>query len=97
MSQAPPPSREPASEQGESPLPVGDAQHVQVTLTPAHLIRVVTVNLLVLAELCVAMYFANEYPEEFTAVFMKVFFSLLVPTLILAALSKRLMRPKAKP
>jgi hypothetical protein len=90
----PPPLEEHAPEQVEAPL--GAAQHVHATFTLPHIIRIVTVNLLVLAELCVAMYLANENPEEFTPVFFKVFFSLLVPTLILASICKRLMRPKAK-
>ncbi len=53
------------------------------------LIFVLGVNLVVLAELCVAMAFASAAPERFTAVFLKVFFGLLVPTLLLAALVKR--------
>jgi hypothetical protein len=83
-----------APEQTEAPL--GAPQHAHVTFTLPHIIRIVTVNLLMLVELCVAMYLANENPEEFTAVFFKVFFSLLVPTLILASVCKRLMRSKAK-
>jgi hypothetical protein len=54
------------------------------------------VNFFVLAELCVAMYMAAQEPDEFTPVFFKVFFSLLAPTLVLAAVGKRLL-PKAKP
>jgi len=82
-------------EQGEAPL--GAAQHVQTNFTLPHILRVVTVNVLVLAELCVAMYMANQNPEEFNSVFFKVFFALLVPTLILSAVVKRLMRPKETP
>ena len=89
------PGEDPRTEQMEAPL--GAAQQVQTTLTLPHIIRVVTVNVLVLVELCVAMYMANENPDEFTAVFFKVFFSLLVPTLILAAVGKRFIRPKEKP
>jgi hypothetical protein len=68
-----------------------------MVFTLPHFIRVVIVNLLVLAELCVAMYMAAQKPEEFTPVFFKVFFALLVPTLILAAFSKRFVRAKEKP
>ena len=42
------------------------------------------------------MYMAAQNPEEFTPVFFKVFFSLLVPTLILGIVSKRFIRPKEK-
>jgi hypothetical protein len=86
---------EPRPEQEEAPL--GAAQQVQITLTLPHIIRVVTVNVLVLVELCIAMYMAAQNPEEFTPVFFKVFFALLVPTLILGVISKRFIRPKEKP
>ncbi|MDR2694803.1 MAG: hypothetical protein LBC79_00280 [Deltaproteobacteria bacterium] len=92
---SPPPPDEDASVQAEAPL--GAAQQVHTTLSLPHIIRVVTVNVLVLAELSVAMYLATQNPEEFTPTFFKVFFSLLVPTLILAAVSKRFIRPKEKP
>ena len=75
----------------------GAGQQVHTTLSLPQIIRVVIVNVFVLAELCVAMYMANKNPDEFTPVFFKVFFSLLVPTLILASISKRLVRPKEKP
>ena len=100
MSGTPPSSdEEHAPEQAEAPL--GAPQQVQVDFTLPHFIRIVTVNILVLAELCIAMYMANQNPEEFQPVFLKVFFSLLVPTLILASIAKRLMQrhipPKANP
>ena len=95
MSGAPSPfSSEDTAEQAEAPL--GAAQQVHTELSLPNIIRLASINLLVLAELCVAMYMANENPEEFTPVFFKVFFSLLLPTLILGILSKRFIRPKAK-
>jgi hypothetical protein len=94
MSGTPPPSGdEHAPPQTEAPM--GAAQHVQMDFSLPHLIRIVTVNVLMLAELCLAMYMAKRHPEAFTPVFFKVFFSLLVPTLILASICKRWMRPKA--
>lgn len=60
------------------------------------LLFAVGVNLAVLSELCVAMAFAAQAPpENFTAVFFKVFFGLLVPTLLLAGIGKRLLRGRA--
>jgi hypothetical protein len=91
----PPPPEEDAPLRTEVLL--GAPQPVQTTFTLPHFIRVVTVNVLVLAELCVARYMAAQNPEEFTPVFFKVFFALLVPTLILSAVVKRLMQPKEKP
>lgn len=50
------------------------------------------VNVAVLVELCVAMALAVACPpERFTPVFLKVFFGLLAPTLVLAGLGKRLL------
>ena len=85
-------SDEDASAQAQDPLGLG--RQVHVTLTLPQFIRIAIVNILVLVELCVAMYMAEKNPDEFTPVFFKVFFSLLVPTLILAAVSKRFVRPK---
>ncbi|MCL2458218.1 MAG: hypothetical protein FWF31_05090 [Desulfobulbus sp.] len=88
-----PSSDEDAPAQSEAPM--GAAQQVQTTLSLPHIIRLVIVNVLVLVELCIAMYMANKTPEEFTPVFFKTFFSLLVPTLILGVISKRFI-PKAQ-
>ena len=93
MSGTPPPSSD-ADTPAQAEAPLGAGQQVHTTITLPHFIRLVIVNLLVLAELCVAMYMAANNPEEFTPVFFKVFFSLLVPTLILGIVSKRLIRSK---
>ena len=89
------PQTDPAPETPEENR-LGAAQHVQTDLNLPRAVYVVAVNILVLAELCVAMYMATQDPDEFTPVFFKVFFSLLGPTLVLAAVGKRLL-PKAKP
>ena len=98
MSASPPSSEDRPAQAEEAPL--GAPQQVHMDFSPPHLIRIVIVNVLVLAELCIAMYMAGQNPEEFQPVFLKVFFSLLVPTLILASIAKRLMkrhmRPEAK-
>ena len=78
----------------EEDAPMGAPQLVQATISVPHLIRVGIINLLVLAELFFAMYMASQNPEEFTPVFFKVLFALLVPTLILGVVSKRFIRPK---
>lgn len=54
-----------------------------------HLMLVIFLNLLVLAELCIAMYMASADPENLTPVFMKVFFGLLIPTLTAGFYLKR--------
>ena len=92
MSVSPSSGEEHAQEQ----TPPGAGRPVPTTLTLPHFIRVVLVNVLVLAELCIAMYMAAQQPDEFTPVFFKVFFSLLAPTLLLAAVSKRFVSSKGK-
>ncbi|MEN6440448.1 MAG: hypothetical protein ABFD97_17885 [Syntrophobacter sp.] len=42
------------------------------------------VDVAVLAELCLSLYISNKDIDNFTPLFFKYFFSMLVPTLILA-------------
>lgn len=49
------------------------------------------VNLLLLIELCAAMFFAAKDPENLTPVFFSVFLPLLIPTIIGAIIAKRLI------
>lgn len=49
----------------------------------------VAINLLVLAELCIAMAFASSAADDFTATFLKWFFGMLVPTLALGIFARR--------
>jgi len=58
-----------------------------------HWLLVIVVDVLVIAEVVLAMYLASLQPEEFELVFMKRFFTMLVPTLILGFMTKRFMRP----
>lgn len=60
---------------------------------PGHWMLVVVMNVLVLAELCLAMYLAASTTEDFTATFIKAFFGMLIPTLVIGALAKRRLRP----
>lgn len=66
---------------------------VDVASHPRQWLFVIGMNLLVLAELCVAMYLAASGGEAFTAIFMKAFFGMLIPTLAIGALAKRRLRP----
>lgn len=54
------------------------------------------VNLLLLIELCVAMFFAAKDPENLTPVFFSVFLPLLIPTIIGAIIAKRLIIKREK-
>ena len=56
-------------------------------------IAVIAVDLAVIGELFVAMYFAHAHREQFTVVFLAVFFGLLLPTLVLSRLLLRRLAP----
>ena len=62
--------------------------------SPRHWILVIAMNVLVLSELCLSMYLAVSSTEDFTATFIKVFFGMLIPTLVIGALAKRRLRPQ---
>ena len=62
-------------------------------MTPRQWWVVIILNVLVLAELCISMYLAAASPDDFTATFIKAFFSMLIPTLVVGVLAKRRLRP----
>ena len=70
---------------------MGEAERVEISTSPYRRILTVVVNLLVLAEVFVAMYFAAKDPDTLTPVFFKVFFSLLLPTVVAAWTARRLI------
>ena len=53
---------------------------------------VIAVDVLILVELAVAMYVASVHPDEFELMFMKSFFGMLIPTLVVSFLAKRMLR-----
>jgi len=53
---------------------------------------VIVVDVLILVELAVAMYVASVHPDNFELMFMKSFFGMLLPTLVLSFLAKRMLR-----
>lgn len=58
-------------------------------------ITVAVLDILILVELCASIYIANLYPESFTPAFFKSFFSMLLPTLVVATIVvKRLRSPQ---
>ena len=70
--------------------PVGDVNAAK--LNARHWLLVIILDVLVLAELTGAMYVAAAHPDNFTLVFMKTFFGMLLPTLLLGLLAKRMVR-----
>lgn len=66
---------------------------VDVANSPRQWLLVIVLNVLVLAELCAAMYLAVSSPDDFTATFIQTFFGMLIPTLVIGLLAKRRLRP----
>ena len=75
---------------------MGEAEGVEIASGLHRRILTVVVNLLVLTELFVAMYFAAKDMDTLTPVFFKVFFSLLVPTLVGAWVARRFLSRREK-
>jgi len=57
-------------------------------------IALITVDIAILAELCVGMHFASLNPDDFTPAFCKTFFALFLPTLAAGIIGIRLLRDK---
>jgi hypothetical protein len=61
-------------------------------------ISVAIVDVLILIELGISMYRANKTPDLFTPIFIKTFFVLVIPTLVLARIViKRLRTIESSP
>mgnify|MGYP000552705307 CR=1 FL=1 len=59
---------------------------------------VAIMDVLMIVELCIAMYAANLSPDSFTSTFCVYFFSMLIPTLVLARiLVKRFRNAELEP
>ena len=71
--------------------PINEADVVK---SPRQWLLIIVMDVLVLGELCVAMYLAVASAEDFTATFIKAFFGMLIPTLVIGALAKRRLRPE---
>jgi len=63
--------------------------------SPRQWMLVIVMDVVVLAELFLAMYLAVAGSGDFTATFIKAFFGMLIPTLVVGALAKRRLRPAA--
>ena len=82
----------------ETPLEqnrIGEAQSFELTGSLHQRLLAIGINLLVIGELFIAMYFAAQDQDRLTPIFFKVFFSLLVPTLIVAFIGKWIIRARA--
>lgn len=75
---------------------LGQAQSVSLVSDLKMKLFAVFINVLVIVEVFVAMYIAQQTPARLTPVFFKVFFALLLPTLVIAYVGRRILA-KAKP
>lgn len=55
-------------------------------------ISVAVMDVCILAEVAVSMFFASKDPENLTLLFMKYFFSMLIPTLIMCRVAVKVLR-----
>lgn len=55
---------------------------------------VVILDILLITEVCISMYLANQTPDMLTPVFIKTFFIMCIPTLILAKIAVNRLRTK---
>jgi len=55
---------------------------------------VAVVDIMIVVELCVSIYLAGKDPENMTMLFLKFFFLMLIPTLILAGVAVKMLRSK---
>lgn len=63
-------------------------------LSPRQQLAVICLDVAVLAEVAFSVYRASLDPEFFTPVFLKVFFSMLIPTCIIGVGAIRVFRPR---
>jgi uncharacterized integral membrane protein len=83
------PGRETAQPPEEGAL--GEARPFSLTDDPRLRLFALFINLLVVIELFVAMFFATRDPDNLTPVFFKLFFGMLAPTLIVAFVGRRVI------
>jgi hypothetical protein len=57
-------------------------------------IAVAITDIAVLAELCLSLFLANSDLDNFSSLFFRYFFAMMVPTLVLAAVSIRRLGSK---
>jgi hypothetical protein len=83
------PGRETAQPSEEGAL--GEARPFSLTDDPRLRLFALFINLLVVIELFVAMFFAARDPDNLTPVFFKLFFAMLTPTLVVAFVGRRVI------
>ena len=78
-------------QQGQEEENWGTAQKVTLTRSRRMVFFAIFVNIILLAQLTAALYIAAQYPDEFTGVFFKEFFTMLIPTVIVVMVIRRII------
>ncbi len=74
-----------------------DDAKIEIRMNAKQKILVILLDIALLVELCVGMNAATQSQDAFTPVFVKTFFSLLLPTLVVAFVANRLLRDPRNP
>lgn len=74
-----------------------DDTKIEIQMNGKQKILVILLDIAMLIELCVAMHAATQSPDTFTPTFVKVFFSMLLPTLAVAFVANRILRDPRTP
>jgi len=77
--------------QQDDSIAFGGAEEVNLVSSTHQKILAVSANLLILIELTIAMFFASKAGDDFQPAFLKLFFSMLIPTLIVWVIAKKLL------
>jgi len=57
-------------------------------------IAVGVLDILLIVEICASIIIANHDPENFTPIFFKYFFAMLIPTLIVSKIAIKMLRSR---
>jgi|GEM_PF-3566274 len=79
-----------AAEEDES-IAFGGADEVQLVSSPYQKMLAIAANLAILTELTIAMFFAAQAGDDFQPAFLKLFFTMLIPTLFIWIVAKKLL------
>jgi len=55
-------------------------------------VAVAVLDVVLIAEVCISLYLGNQEPDRLTPVFLKSFFAMVIPTLIIARIVIKRMR-----
>lgn len=72
-----------------------DSEAPRISMNGRQKFFMLAIDLIILIELCIGMSAASASPDNFTPAFMKTFFAMFLPTLVVAFLGFRRLRSAA--